>query len=172
MGMSGVDGTGAAAARFLEPRRLQPGEELGSFSCSVELIVDWAAKHASYAAKQGTAVPYVCFTTDGDVAGFYAISAYSIDRETVRGGWLRRNVPAKIPAILLGMLGVDSRFQKRGLGWMLLQDAVKRSLAVSRQIGSRALVVDPYDDASRSFYQHFGFREIPGSGSLFVRLRS
>lgn len=102
----------------------------------------------------------------------YAISAYSIDRETVRGGWLRRNVPAKIPAILLGMLGVDSRFQKRGLGWMLLQDAVKRSLAVSRQIGSRALVVDPYDDASRSFYQHFGFREIPGSGSLFVRLRS
>lgn len=116
MGMSGVDGTGAAAARFLEPRRLQPGEELGSFSCSVELIDDWAAKHASYAAKQGTAVPYVCFTTDGDVAGFYAISAYSIDRETVRGGWLRRNVPAKIPAILLGMLGVDSRFQKRGLG--------------------------------------------------------
>jgi hypothetical protein len=73
MGMSGVDGTGAAAARFLEPRRLQPGEELGSFSCSVELIDDWAAKHASYAAKQGTAVPYVCFTTDGDVAGFYAI---------------------------------------------------------------------------------------------------
>lgn len=52
MGMSGVDGTGAAAARFLEPRRLQPGEELGSFSCSVELIDDWAAKHASYAAKQ------------------------------------------------------------------------------------------------------------------------
>lgn len=97
MGMSGVDGTGAAAARFLEPRRLQPGEELGSFSCSVELIDDWAAKHASYAAKQGTAVPYVCFTTDGDVAGFYAISAYSIDRETVRGGWLRRNVPAKFP---------------------------------------------------------------------------
>lgn len=95
MGMSGVDGTGAAAARFLEPRRLQPGEELVSFSCSVELIDDWAAKHASYAAKQGTAVPYVCFTTDGDVAGFYAISAYSIDRETVRGGWLRRNVPAK-----------------------------------------------------------------------------
>ena len=44
MGMSGVDGTGAAAARFLEPRRLQPGEELGSFSCSVELIEDWAAK--------------------------------------------------------------------------------------------------------------------------------
>ena len=90
MGMSGVDGTGAAAARFLEPRRLQPGEELGSFSCSVELIDDWAAKHASYAAKQGTAVPYVCFTTDGDVAGFYAISAYSIDREIGRASCRER----------------------------------------------------------------------------------
>ena len=161
---------GVTEVRFLEPRRLNPGETLEGFSCGVELIDNWANRHAPYAAKRGTAVPYVCFTTSGEVAGFYAISAYSIDRDAVRGGWLKRNAPAKIPVILLGMLGVDSRFQHQGLGWMLLQDAIKRALAVGRQIGSRALVVDPYDDVSRVFYQHFGFRDVPGSNSMFVRL--
>ena len=143
---------GVTEVRFLEPRRLNPGETLEGFSCGVELIDNWANRHAPYAAKRGTAVPYVCFTTSGEVAGFYAISAYSIDRDAVRGGWLKRNAPAKIPVILLGMLGVDSRFQHQGLGWMLLQD------------------VDPYDDVSRGFYQHFGFRDVPGSNSMFVRL--
>ena len=115
MGMSGVDGTGAAAARFLEPRRLQPGEELGSFSCSVELIDDWAAKHASYAAKQGTAVPYVCFTTDGDVAGFYAISAYSIDRETV-GRVASAKCPCKNSRDSIGNAGRGFPLSEAGLG--------------------------------------------------------
>lgn len=161
---------GVTEVRFLEPRRLNPGETLEGFSCGVELIDNWANRHTPYAAKRGTAVPYVCFTTSGEVAGFYAISAYSIDRDAVRGGWLKRNAPAKIPVILLGMLGVESRFQHQGLGWMLLQDAIKRALAVGRQIGSRALVVDPYDDVSRGFYQHFGFRDVPGSNSMFVRL--
>ena len=105
---------GVTEVRFLEPRRLNPGETLEGFSCGVELIDNWANRHAPYAAKRGTAVPYVCFTTSGEVAGFYAISAYSIDRDAVRGGWLKRNAPAKIPVILLGMLGVDSRFQHQG----------------------------------------------------------
>ena len=77
---------GVTEVRFLEPRRLNPGETLEGFSCGVELIDNWANRHAPYAAKRGTAVPYVCFTTSGEVAGFYAISAYSIDRDAVRGG--------------------------------------------------------------------------------------
>lgn len=56
---------GVTEVRFLEPRRLNPGETLEGFSCGVELIDNWANRHAPYAAKRGTAVPYVCFTTSG-----------------------------------------------------------------------------------------------------------
>jgi hypothetical protein len=45
-----------------------------------------------------------------------------------------------------------------------------RMLVCPLSMRSRALVVDPYDDASRSFYRHFGFRDIPGSTSMFVKL--
>ena len=163
---------GVTEVRFLEPRRLNPGETLEGFSCGVELIDNWANRHRPLCGEGGVRRFHTCVSQQGgEVAGFYAISAYSIDRDAVRGGWLKTESPlTKIPVILLGMLGVDSRFQHQGLGWMLLQDAIKRALAVGRQIGSRALVVDPYDDVSRGFYQHFGFRDVPGSNSMFVRL--
>ena len=44
---------GVTEVRFLEPRRLNPGETLEGFSCGVELIDNWANRHAPYAAKRG-----------------------------------------------------------------------------------------------------------------------
>lgn len=85
-------------------------------------------------------------------------------------GWLARNAPQQIPVILLGMMGVDKDFQGEGLGRNLLLDASKRALAVSAEIGAKALVVDPADEHARGLYLHCGFREIPGSGRMFARL--
>ncbi|QSY58883.1 GNAT family N-acetyltransferase [Bifidobacterium imperatoris] len=68
------------------------------------------------------------------------------------------------------MLGVDVRFQGEGLGWKLLQDAIIRARAISQQLGSRAIIVDPYNDSARSFYEHFGFRPIPGNDSMYLKL--
>lgn len=156
--------------RFLQPRRLESGDELKGFSCGIPLIDTWANKRASTAAKHGTAVTYVSRTAEGEVAGFYTLSAYSVERDSVLGGWLRRNTPDRIPAILIGMLGVSQQFQGEGLGWKLLQDAIARAHSISQQLGSRAIIVEPYDDAARSFYNHFGFQPIPGSHSMYLRL--
>lgn len=155
---------------FLQPRRLKESDSLQGFSCGISFIDNWAHERASSAAKHGTAVPYISTTTEGEIAGFYTLSAYSVNRDSVLGGWLRRNTPDRIPAILIGMLSVDQRFQGEGLGWRLLQDAIICAHAISQQLGSRAIIVDPYDDSSRSFYEHFGFKPIPGSDSLYLKL--
>ncbi|WP_236034320.1 GNAT family N-acetyltransferase [Bifidobacterium saguinibicoloris] len=155
---------------FLKPRRLEENDDMQDFSCGVALIDDWAHGRALSAVKHGTAVPYISTTAEGEIAGFYTLSAYSVNRDSVLGGWLRRNTPDRIPAILIGMLGVDKRFQGDGLGWKLLQDAIMRARAISRQLGSRAVIVDPYDDSTRSFYEHFGFKPIPGSDGMYLRL--
>ena len=47
-------------------------------------------------------------------------------------GWLRRNSPDPIPAILLGMLGVDMRYQTMHVGAQLLRDAAMRAMARRR----------------------------------------
>lgn len=46
------------------------------------------------------------------------------------------------PAVLIGRLALDSRDQRRGLGTILLQDALRRALELS----AFAVVVDAKDD--------------------------
>lgn len=160
----GIDG------RFHAPRRLQEGDDLSTFSCGIELIDDWAHTRATAAGRNGTAVTYVSTVTDGMIAGLYTLSAYAVERASVQGGWLRHNTPERIPAILIGMLAVSHPCQGNGLGWQLLRDAIIRAQGISHRLGARALIVDPHDDSARAFYEHFGFKPVPGSDSMYLRL--
>ena len=154
--------------RFSEPRPIEEGDCIDGFECGVELVDEWVRTRSKGARKVGTAVVYVSFT-DNQLAGFYTLSAQSIAREGI-GGWISRNAPAQVPVILLGMLGVDRRFQGDGLGRNLLLDASKRALMASDSIGARTLVVDPYGDAARDFYVSCGFRPIPNTDRMYAKL--
>ena len=154
---------------FSKPRALAEGDSVEGFSCGTEPIDRWVATRALGAKKAGTAVVYATFA-ERRLAGFYSLSAQSIVRCDT-SGWISRNAPEHIPVILLGMLGVDERFQGLGLGHDLLLDAVRRAQSVADQIGARAIVVDPFDDAARAFYLHHGFRDLPGTTRMFAKLR-
>ena len=73
-----------------------------------------------------------------------------------------------LPATLVGRLAVDLNYQGQGLGELLLVDALNRSLAVSREIGSMAVIVDPIDEEALNFYKKFGFMLLPDSGKMFL----
>ena len=91
-------------------------------------------------------------------------------RSDVGGGWLTRNAPSQVPAVFLGMLGVDDDFKGMGLGAALLRDAIINASKVAAIAGARALVVDPVDDSAAAFYTRFGFRRIGESGRMAIRL--
>ena len=154
---------------FAAPRLLSPTDSLDGFDSGIGLVDAWAKRHAQRAQKTGTAVVYVV-TRDDRIAGFYSLSAHSVQREDIAGGWFKRNAPEQVPAVLLGMLGVDKRDQGLGLGKSLLKDAIERSLAVSGQIGARALLVDPACDEVASFYKRYGFRDLAGTNRLALPL--
>ena len=72
-----------------------------------------------------------------------------------------------VPAALLGRLAVARSHQGRGLGGVLLADALKRSARA--ELGVFAMVVDAKDEAARRFYEHHGFTVLPGaSRRLFL----
>ena len=77
-----------------------------------------------------------------------------------------------IGMVLLGRLAVDVRWQGQGLGRDLLVDAVLQAVAAGEHAAARFIAVDPIDEAARAFYQHFGFRDVPGDEHhrLFLRL--
>ena len=76
-------------------------------------------------------------------------------------GIVRRNMPDPVPVMVLARLAVDIQAQGIKLGASLLQDAVKRSVAVSQNAGVRALLVHAIDDRAKSFYEHYGFQQSP-----------
>lgn len=155
---------------FTPPRRLTAEDDADGFDCGLPVVNDWLRNQLRNAGKQHTAVAYATFC-DGAPAGFYTLGAYSIGHAEANG-WLRRNSPDPIPAILLGMLGVAMRYQTMHVGAQLLRDAAMRAMGAAEIVGAKALLVEPASDRATRFYEHYGFRHIErsaGCSSLSVR---
>jgi ribosomal protein S18 acetylase RimI-like enzyme len=68
----------------------------------------------------------------------------------------------------LGRLAVDLLFQKKGLGELLLVDAISRARRIHQYAGVVGLFVDALDDHASGFYRHYGFLNIPDNPLLLI----
>lgn len=103
---------------------------------------------------------------DGRLAGFYTLTQDNIASEDVPPELIKQlNLPRyeQIGATLLGRLARDLTYKGKGVGELLLADALKRALVMSRQIASAAVVVDAKDQKAHKFYKDFGFIPFPES---------
>ncbi len=73
----------------------------------------------------------------------------------------RKKFPRRIPGVRLGRLAVDQRFQGKGLGELLLVDAMTRAQRIHAQAGGIGLFVDAIDEQAAGYYQRFGFLAVP-----------
>ena len=143
------------------------------FSCGTDALDHYLKTQASQDIKKNVAITYV-LTKRGleQILGFYTISSIGIFP-----GELPDDVAKKLPrypvlpGILLGRLTVDEHVRGIKIGSFLLLDALKRSLAVSLQIGIVAVIVDAKNEAAVNFYKHFGFISFPENNHrLFLPL--
>ncbi len=156
---------------FRPIRALEDADDVATFHSGNVANDAWLKERARRAVRGSTARVYVLPLEDGVICGYYALSAHAVARLGSVAGALRRNAPDPIPCTLLGQLAVDERFQGMSAGSRLLQDALKRAMAASRIVASRALLVDPADERAAGFYAHFGFAPLSSdSKRMFVRL--
>lgn len=150
-------------ARFGEPEPLIAAHELEGFECGTSSLDTWLVEYALQAGRAGSARTYV--VTDAEqadrVVGYHAMAAASVERgqATQRASKGMPNQP--VPAALLARLAVDRSVQAMGVGAWLLQDAMRRALTVSDELGVRVLLVHAIDDRARSYYERFGFEPSP-----------
>jgi predicted GNAT family N-acyltransferase len=71
-----------------------------------------------------------------------------------------------IGATLIGRLATDLVYKGQGVGELLLVDALQKSLYMSRNIASAAVVVDAKDEKAHQFYVDFGFIRFPDSKKM------
>lgn len=151
---------GPDAQLYFEP--LGPGHDRASFSCGVEALDRYLHKQARQDIKKRVAVAFV-LTPDGKtIAGYYTLSQYSVELDAVPPE-IARKLPKYpvVPATLIGRLAVSTAFRSQGLGELPLMDALKKSLASSKQVASAAVIVDAKDDQAIAFYKKYGFLELP-----------
>lgn len=131
-----------------------------TFECGVEALDHYFQTRVGQDARKRVAAPFVLVMPDGNVAGYYTLSATAVRLPDLPEATTTKlpRYPL-IPATLLGRLAVDRRHRGRGFGRFLLADALHRS--VRAEIASFAVIVDAKDESARRFYEREGFSSFP-----------
>lgn len=142
------------------PEPLGAQHRLEEFDCGKPSLNDWLLRHARQAQGAGSAKTFVA-ADDDRVAGYFSLTVGQVDTleapERIRKGMGQYPVPV----VILARLAVCSRDQGRGIGFGLLQDAIRRTMMIAEQAGIRAMLTHPLDEAAASFYARFGFIASP-----------
>jgi GNAT superfamily N-acetyltransferase len=142
-----------------------------SFDCGEEALNRYFQTQATQDCRRRIANCFVAIDTElGCVAGFYTLSSASIPTQHLPED-ITTCLPRypSIPAVRVGRLAVDKRFQGHGLGKALLADAAIKTISATP--ASFALIVDAKNEQAVKFYQRHGFRPLSNTlNILFLPL--
>lgn len=145
------------------------------FSCGKDMLDNYLHKQANQDIKRKLSVCFVLNDKENNILkGYYTLANNSISQKLIPQKF-RKKFPksyTSIPVTLLGRLAVDKRFQKQGIGRLLLIDALKKSYEISKSIGSFAVIVDPLDIDAIKFYNLYGFIKLPDSEKMFLPMKT
>lgn len=146
---------------YASPELLAGEHLLSGFDCGSGALNDWLVRKALRNQSSGTSRTWVVVEVEtGQVVAFYASSTASILRSAAPKK-IGRNQPEEMPAVLLVRMGVDSRYQGRGLGAALLKHFMLKAIEVAQSVGVRVLLNHAKDENAKNFYEHHGFVESP-----------
>lgn len=138
------------------PEPLSIQHRLDGFDCGKLALNDWLLRHARQAQGSGSAKTFAV-ADDDRVAGYFSLTVGQIDTldapERIRKGMGQD----PLPVVILARLAVSAQDQGRGVGFGLLQDAIRRTMLIAEQAGIRAMLTHPIDEDAARFYTRFGF---------------
>ncbi|AXJ02093.1 hypothetical protein CYPRO_2855 [Cyclonatronum proteinivorum] len=144
------------------------------FDCSQGQLSQYLHKQANQDMKRKLAACFVIVNSHNEIKGYYTLSNAGIQKELLPIEVIKKMPPSytALPVTLLGRLARDKRYDGERLGERLLLDALKRSYVASKSIGSMAVIVDPIDEAARSFYLKYGFIDLADSVKMFLPMKT
>ncbi|MFV8326837.1 GNAT family N-acetyltransferase [Flavobacterium sp. ZS1P14] len=145
------------------------------FSCGKEMHDNYLQNQDNQDIKRKLSACFVINDEESNLLkGYYTLSNNSIPQSMIPTEF-QKKLPKSydsIPTTLLGRLAIDDRFQAKGVGKLLLLDALKRSYEISKSIGSFAVIVDPLDEDVVKFYEKYGLINLPDSGKMFLPMNT
>lgn len=138
-----------------------------AFTCGTDRIDNFFKITASKYLAGDIGRIFVAVEKDGNrLVGFYAVGPHSIDASELEAD-MKKRLPNydRISVYYLSMIGTHSDVQGKGVGSVLLADALKRCIRASEQMGGRFVVLDAINDDAARLYGRFDFvplSSVPG----------
>ena len=142
------------------PEPLGAQHRLEEFDCGKPALNDWLLRHARQAQGSGSAKTFIA-ADDDRVAGFFSLTVGQVDTFDAPDRIRKGMGQYPVPVVILARLAVSTRDQGRGIGFGMLQDAIRRTMLIAEQAGIRAMLTHPIDEAAAKFYTRFGFIASP-----------
>ncbi len=144
-------------ALVIEP--LGSRHDRAAFSCGEPALDSYLQRQASQDIRRRVAQVFVALGDAPEtIAGYYSLSAASFERDALPPALAKRLPHYPVPAAILGRLAVDREHQGRGLGEILLLDALRRVIRASASLAIHAVVVDAKNNGAAAFYARYGFQ--------------
>lgn len=155
-------------------RPLTGEDDRYAFNCGREPLNRWFWHHAWQ--DQETDVTRTHTAADpatGDIIGYVSLSLAEIKRVPYASEGTAPDIrPTALPAVRLGQIAIDQRYQHLGHARSLMHFVLASAVNISRNIGCFCMLTHPLDDRVRAFFRTFGFEDIPGdsAGGMAVRI--
>ncbi len=143
------------------PESLGIQHRLEGFDCGKPVLNDWLLRHARQAQGSGSAKTFVTTDEDHRVVGYFSLTVGQVDALDVPERIRKGMGQYPVPVVVLARLAISVRYQGRGIGLGLLQDAIRRTMLIAEQAGIRAMLAHPLDAQAERFYTRFGFIASP-----------
>ena len=151
-------------------RSLDASINTADFQCGSEPLNDYIRRYASQDVRRNVARIFVATPENNpeQLAGFFSLSAGSVNCSALPQALAKKLPRYPIPVALIGRLAVDSTFQGKGIGSMLLADACLKVSQASSVLAVAGVIVDAKDDTAIAFYEHFGFVKLQGQADRLM----
>jgi len=137
------------------------------FDSGHQELNDWLQRVARQHQEKGLSKTFVA-TREGmpdRIYGYYALTLAELENRHLPEA-RRKKLPRRIPGVRLGRLAVHKQYQGKGLGELLLVDALTRTRRIYTEAGGICLFVDAIDEQAAGYYLRFGFEAAPDNPLL------
>jgi len=138
-----------------------------AFDCGRQELNDWLRQVARQHQDKGLSKTFVATRENAldCICGYYALTLAELENRHLPEAW-RKKLPRRIPGVRLGRLAVDRKYQGKGLGELLLVDALTRAQRIYTEAGGIGLFVDAIDEQAAGYYRRLGFDASPDNPLL------
>ena len=151
--------------RFPEGYRIEPLHRRHPrrvFQCGEPQVDEWLKTKALQHQEKRLSTSRVLLDSTDVIAGYYTLATGQVDFSDLPPEISRKLPGRALPVAVLAWLGVDARYQGKGLGGLLLAQALRDCYEAGQTFAFVAVILDCVSDQAKTFYQRWDFNELPG----------